>query len=400
MKTLYVINHSHTDIGYTARQEEIEMYHVDFIKQAIDIIEDELLHHEKSPFVWTCENYWQVENFMKHASESYKEKFKQYLELGNIDMSLNYLNMTELVDEQVLNHTLKRGQKFVEQMNRQINSAMTADINGFSWSYCSALLNNGVQNLFTCIHAHHGLYPLYKNQMPFWWEDQTGRKLLVWNGEHYHFGNELYIMPDAQSSYQIQDEYNGDVSTPQLEVAHKRINRYFSDLEKRGYPYDFAPVMISGFISDNAGPNEKILESIDNWNELYGDQINIQMVGLNSFFEIVRNQYSDQIPTYSGDWNDWWADGVGSTPAATKIYRDAQRKYHLAELLADNESENDNRFKEAEQNMMLYAEHTWGYSSSVSAPWNTMVNELEYRKSGYATQASQKINSFVDDDCR
>lgn len=34
---LYLIHHSHTDIGYTDRQEKIERYHVDFIKQAIDI---------------------------------------------------------------------------------------------------------------------------------------------------------------------------------------------------------------------------------------------------------------------------------------------------------------------------------------------------------------------------
>lgn len=42
MKTLYLINHSHTDIGYTAVQELIMQYHVDFINQAIEIIEQEL----------------------------------------------------------------------------------------------------------------------------------------------------------------------------------------------------------------------------------------------------------------------------------------------------------------------------------------------------------------------
>ena len=37
--TIYVIHHSHTDIGYTERQERIEQYHVDFIRQALDITE-------------------------------------------------------------------------------------------------------------------------------------------------------------------------------------------------------------------------------------------------------------------------------------------------------------------------------------------------------------------------
>lgn len=393
MKTLYLINHSHTDIGYTARQEDIMMYHVDFIRQAMQIIDNELQDHQKTDFVWTCENYWQVENFYAHASEAEKHKFEDYLNRGYIDLGLNYFNMTELVDQQVLNNTLHKGRTFAQTIPRQLNSAMMADINGMSWSYCGALLNNGITNLFTCVHAHHGLYPLFDHQRPFWWDDGTGRKLLVWNGELYHFGNELYIMPDAQTSYQITDEFVGDMTSPQLKIAHERITRYFADLEQRGYPYDFVPSMISGFISDNAGPNVNILTAIHEWNHLYGEKIRIQMTGLNDFFQLVRQQTDVEIPTYRGDWNDWWADGVGSTPGSTKIYRNAQRTYHLTNLLSDGATEADPDVQAAEKDLMLFAEHTWGYSSSVSEPWNTMVNELDYRKSDYAIQASVKMNT-------
>ena len=39
--TIYLIHHSHTDIGYTERQEKLMKYHKDFILQAIekDLIE-------------------------------------------------------------------------------------------------------------------------------------------------------------------------------------------------------------------------------------------------------------------------------------------------------------------------------------------------------------------------
>ena len=36
MWNVYLIHHSHTDIGYTERQEKIMRYHYDFIRQAID----------------------------------------------------------------------------------------------------------------------------------------------------------------------------------------------------------------------------------------------------------------------------------------------------------------------------------------------------------------------------
>ena len=68
---MYLISHSHTDIGYTDRQEKIERYHVDFIKQAINIFQsiESGIHKEWEGFKWTCENYWKVENFINHATE-------------------------------------------------------------------------------------------------------------------------------------------------------------------------------------------------------------------------------------------------------------------------------------------------------------------------------------------
>lgn len=54
MWNVYLIHHSHTDIGYTERQEKIMRYHYDFIRQAIEILDD--IHSGKTTgcdgFVW------------------------------------------------------------------------------------------------------------------------------------------------------------------------------------------------------------------------------------------------------------------------------------------------------------------------------------------------------------
>src|SRR5699024_9619162 len=97
---LYLIQHSHTDIGYTDRQEKIERYHVDYIKHVFDML-DAIENGEKEEWVgykWTCENFWQVERFLENCDDTYKEKFEKYVRAGAIDISLTYLNMTELVD--------------------------------------------------------------------------------------------------------------------------------------------------------------------------------------------------------------------------------------------------------------------------------------------------------------
>ena len=37
--TIHLIHHTHTDVGYTDHQKKIERFHVDYIKQAIEIFE-------------------------------------------------------------------------------------------------------------------------------------------------------------------------------------------------------------------------------------------------------------------------------------------------------------------------------------------------------------------------
>lgn len=54
--------------------------------------------------------------------------------------------------------------------------------------------------LFTNIHTHHGMYPLYQNQKPYFWENEAGGRLLVWSGEHYNLGNALGIVLNKRIS--------------------------------------------------------------------------------------------------------------------------------------------------------------------------------------------------------
>ena len=78
---VYLIHHSHTDIGYTERQDKIMRYHCDFVMQAIDIlnrIHDGRAEDAKG-FVWQCENFWQVRNFYENAAEPYIRDFERYV---------------------------------------------------------------------------------------------------------------------------------------------------------------------------------------------------------------------------------------------------------------------------------------------------------------------------------
>lgn len=399
-KILYLVHHSHTDIGYTDRQEKISRYHVHYIRSALRFLKK--IENGEAPqwegYKYTCENYWQVEQFLAQAAPEEIVTFEKYVQRGFIDISLTYLNLTELVDFAILNKKFKAARDYVSRFDRTFDSAMTADINGFSWGYAEAMYQNGIRNFFSCLHTHHGMFPLFKKQTPFWWETQDGNKLLVWNGDHYQIGNDFLFIPNSDQSKQYGVAgFSEQDWEDQLKITESRVFEFFELLEEEGYEFDFCPAMISGIVTDNSPTSPRMMEGIHRWNRLHGERITVELVTLNEFFEQLRKRELS-IPTYKGDWPDWWADGVGSTPSGVKLYREAQRNYRLINkldptgVLADQE-----QLQAAEDQLMMYAEHTWGFHSSVSEPWDAFVNLLDMRKSAYAINGHRLMANHLDD---
>jgi hypothetical protein len=396
---IYAIHHSHTDIGYTERQEKITQFHVEFIRQAIAIAEaaESGLRPEWQGFKWTCETFWAVEQFLKQASPEELERFAECLRRGDIELSGTYLNMTELIDYDILSKKLKAASTYARTIGVEVNSAMTADINGYSWGYAQSLYDAGIRNLLSCVHTHHGMFAIGRKQTPFYWETPQGDRVLVWNGEHYMMGNDLGLSPGAVLSYTIRDEFQGYATVKDhWKLAKTRIERYLSQLESEDYPYDFILVNVMGLHRDNSAPNGTVAAFIREWNELHGNRVEIEMTTLDRFFKHLREQVVE-IPTYRGDWPDWWTDGVASTPMHTQVYRDAQRTLKLIKNLEGDALSESAKLAEVEQQLMMYAEHTWGYHSSIHEPWHPMVQALGVRKEAYAANASRSVYELLDE---
>ncbi len=405
---LYVVHHTHTDIGYTHPQERVEQLHVDFIRQAVDILDSGCV--AAGEFRWNCETFWSVERFLAQADQVHIDSFKRHIRDGRIGVSGNYLNFTELIDYDLLCTLLGRAAAFGRGIGAPIRSAMTADVNGYGWGYADALASAGIENLFTCVNTHHGARPFGRAQTAFWWEGPCGGRVLVWSSEHYHFGNELGLTLGEKNPPLIADEFSG---TPAWDAelnwrrAAARIPRYIKQLKAGGYPFDFVPVAASGIIVDNAPPNASIAEFAARWNASFGQEVKIEMVTLDTLFDAVRES-GQEIPCFRGDWADWWADGVGSTPAVVRHFRDAQRTYCLLKALSRRETGDlavpprtdtgaTASADEIADNLALYAEHTWGHRDTTSRPWAGEVSDLDLKKCGYAIRAhecaSRALNS-------
>lgn len=385
---IYLIHHSHTDVGYTQTQETIEFYHVDYIKQAIQISEQ--MKKTGRKFVWTCEAFWAVECFYNSVTDDWKERFKEAVRGGFIEITGNYLNLNELADFNVVSKYVKKAVDFGKDLNVNINTAMTADINGYGWGYADALYENGIRNLYSAVHSHHGMYPLFRKYLPFYWESPKGNKLLVYNAEHYHFGNELGMVATGNLSYICKDFLSPPFSAEdRLEYGKMRIYNLLRGLEKQGYELNFIPITVHGLPTDNASPNREITDFVEWWNSNFSGEVTIEITTLGSFFENLKNS-NIKIDTYRGDWPDWWAFGIGSNPFVNKLYKKSCRLLETVDLLENNKTLSNQIFiDECNKNMIMYSEHTFAHSASMGSPWDSLVNELDQKNCAYAINAHE-----------
>ncbi|MGN0315046.1 MAG: hypothetical protein ACI4EG_09700 [Fusicatenibacter sp.] len=386
IKKVYIVHHSHTDLGYTDLQEQVIFNQVYNIRNVVALIKRG--YEENRPekdFRWNCETYYCVEQYLKSASDAEAEDFFELVKKGNIGISGNYLNFNDLVDAQMLDRRTARMQKLFTEHGCPVKTAMDADVNGISLGMRDVLIKNGIEFLFMNIHTHHGMYPLWQNQKPFFWENKEGGRILVWSGEHYNLGNALGIV----ASKNVSPSADVEIPSEAVETLHKNLNESIAEYEDNGYPYDFYITSVSGVFSDNAPANPGILAMVNTFNERYGDEVSLQMVTLQELYDNIRDQVAD-APVYQGTMNDWWGNGVGTTPYIVKHYKEALRLSHMCECLEKKSGVyNEELAETADDNALLYAEHTWGHSATVTNPYDTWVTNLDIRKNSYASKAHE-----------
>jgi len=390
IKEVYIVHHSHTDVGYTDLQEQIIYNQVNNIRDVIIVIKNGYENNTlDKDFKWNCETYYCVEQFLKTAKEQEKTDFFQLVKKGNIGISATYLNFNDLVDVNMLDHKTATMQEVFRAQDISVKTAMNADINGISMGARDVFIKNDIEFLFTNIHTHHGMYPLYQNQIPYYWENENGGKLLVWSGEHYNLGNALGIVFNKNVNFMTENYFGKNLGMDALEALRKKLRESIAEYEENGYPYDFYITSVSGVFSDNAPANPDIIRTVDKFNQYFGEEVSLRMVTLEELYRLIREKVMD-APIYQGSMNDWWGNGVGSTPYAVKHYKEGLRLAHICKQLETKTGQCNEALKEAgEENALLYAEHTWGHSATITNPYDTMVSNLDIRKTSYASKTHE-----------
>ncbi|HRA46949.1 MAG TPA: hypothetical protein PK819_02640, partial [Thermomicrobiales bacterium] len=376
IKTLYVVNHSHTDVGFTDFQDLCFRQHAEFIEGALDLIEATQDKPAEVQYRWVCEVTGMTEKYLQGATSAQVDRFKHWHERGYIDVAGMQYNHTPMQNIEQMIRSLYPIRRLRDTYGLSITSAMQCDVNGISWIYADLLIEAGVELVTMAVNPIRGYVP---KPMPsaFWWESPAGRKILTWNGFHYLWGRSIAKLGD----WRFVDD-----SLPAI-VAGLEADP--------GYPFDFMYAQSTNPIRvDNGPPDPRMPDFVERWNA-EGRTPRIEFTTPARFNTMLREKYTDGIGILRGDWLDWWADGVASSAYETGVSRANHEHLLSAELIAawrdaqgGKELWSTDRAAHAYEMNTLYDEHTWGSFASISAPKSLWTRGQWNQKANYLYKAS------------
>lgn len=382
---IYLVQHTHTDIGYTKPQTEILTEHLRYIDYVVEYCEQTENYPDDAKFRWTCEASWATKEYLKNRPAEQIAKLKKYVDNGQIEITGMFFNMSEIWDESSVKTFLAPIKEFKE-LGIPVRTAMQNDVNGAAWCLADHMPDLGVEYLWMGEHGHRALIPFDKPTV-FNWESPSGKPMMAFRADHYNTGNFWGVE-------------NGDINNP---VMCDRIFEHLTSLEDRNYPFNTVAVQYSGYFTDNSPPSTKICDLVKEWNETYASP-KLRSALPVDFMDYIKNNYSGQIESYREAYPDWWTDGFGTAARETAASRTTHADMITIEGMLAMARAKGGRIPEhvpgevrrIHENLLFYDEHTFGSHESIHNPMseNTMVQWAE--KSSYVWEGLKSAQMLYE----
>ena len=373
---LYLIHHTHLDIGYTNRQDEVEQMHWQHLEHALAYGAASDTFPEGERFVWHPEGLWAVESYLATHSAAEQARLVEGIRRGWIHLDGLFANLlTGLATEEGLDRALEAGRRLSARTGVPIVSAMTSDIPGFSWGLVPALAHAGIRYLSIGPNQGHRIGSFLKvwGDRPFYWQSASGtERVLTWvHGAGYSW---FHTGLGYERLTTILDEDN--------------VFRYLDQLDETQYPYAIAALRYN-IGSDNGPPDSTLAGAVRSWNARYASPRLI--IGTTTgLFEAFERRYGAALPVVRGDLTGYWEDGAASSARETALIRRTAESLTETERLAGQlgVALDSDAVYDAWRQVLLFYEHTWGSWNSVSEPDVPFTREQWERKQAFADSAA------------
>lgn len=377
--TVHLVQHSHTDIGYTRQQSEILAEHLRYIDDALDFCDQTDDYPENAQFRWTCEAAWTVREYLNSRPPQQIERLLQRIKEGRIEVTGMFFNFSEIIDETALAIQTQTIKRFKDE-GIDVTTAMQNDVNGIGWCMIDFYHDTGVKYLTMGQHGHRAHVPFNK-PTSFWWESPSGNRLLAFRSEHYMHGNTLAL------------------TSGNIDVFRNNLSEYLLDLESKEYPLGRTALQFSGYLTDNSPPSTKACDIVKQWNEKY-EWPKLKLSLDSEFMVYLEQNHGEHLDSRKEAWPDWWTDGFGSAMNETKTSRNTHTNMIanmglLTMAQAAGAKVSEEVLEDIDQcydNLLFYDEHTFGADESISNPNSENSINQWRQKLSYVWSANQQSN--------
>jgi|GEM_PF-1267143 len=352
VRTLYLLPHSHTDIGYSHDPVVAMELHLRFLDRAIALCEATRHTGEGERFRWTVEVFFTLLHWWEHRGPEARARLLECLRRGEIDIGARYLNGTECHSPGDVAWEMGELERLRRLTGFAPRTAIQNDVNGFPYAFASRLARAGVEAVVMGLNTTMGHTPMPRCTAFRW---QTGSHgpdtpdappLLVWNGWIYN----------RMKSFCHLDRL--------AEELPARLPALLEALPE-DYPYDFAAA--SATMGDNVGPFPALPEAVRRFNESRGD-FRIRLATFSEFTRTLAAAAPADLPVHRGHWPDFWTFGSGSMPPMIASMRRAQRRLERVERFRElgwaEVSGGTLHLDAARRALALACEHTYESHSS------------------------------------
>jgi alpha-mannosidase len=372
---LYLIHHTHLDIGYTHVQDEVERLQWAHLEEALALGEASDTFPEEAGFVWHPEGVWAIESYLATRPAARREALLEGIRRGWIHVDGLYANLlTGLATGEALFRTLQPARDVTAEAGVPLRSAMFSDIPGMSWGVVPALAQAGVRYLSLGPNRGHRIGSFLDTwaDRPFWWESPSGKeRVLTW----VHGGG--YSIFHTGLGYEHLE----------TRLDEELILAYADTLAARSWAHGIAGVRYN-IGSDNGPPDSTLSATVAAWNERHVTP-RLVVASVTELFTELEARAGDVLPVVRGDLTGYWEDGAASSARETAMARRAAESLVQTEALAAMTGSSLPRadLEAAWREVLLFLEHTWGSWNSVSEPEAEFTISQWQRKREFAEVA-------------
>lgn len=391
--TVFIYPHSHLDIGYTALPADVKKLQLRNIDVGIDIAAKTKDYPGGARFTWNPEATWVVRHYLQQASPVQKQKFIAAVKNGwlQVDGGHSNSNLSTCSDEELV-HFFKNASYIQRVTGMPITTMVQVDVPGVAWGLVTVAAQFGIKRFINFPNT----FDLRKQweHKPFYWLGPDGKtKMLFLQGFPYGIGYTIKGSKYGLGKIQTFTNDYDRVSTgrPMEHFLHPFIFNETEKLEEAGSPYDLFAMTWS--MADNCVIDADLPDAVRQWNSIYAYP-KLVIAGAKDILDAWEKKYASIIPTYTGDFTEFWTNGLGSDAASVGTGREAKEELVQAEILSSvlgTENYPAEKMNAAWENHLLSAEHTWGAQD----PTSLLAEQVERIKAGYFIHAKKESEALI-----